>query len=132
MDRVWLTVNSFCNFKCKWCYIKGANVNKEMSLSLAKELVDFSHQCGARTILIIGGEPTYYSDILALVKYIRNKGMNAQLITNGYKLADKKFLDNLVNVGLNEISFSLKADNKENYKKLVKVDALGGYTTCNG
>lgn len=124
MDRVWLTVNNFCNFKCEWCYAKSADINKNMSLSLAKRLVDFSNQCGASTILIIGGEPTYYPDILTLIKYIRNKNMNVQLVTNGYRLADKNFLDNLVNAGLNEISFSLKANNKENYKKLVKVDAL--------
>ena len=95
-----------------------------MSFDLAIRLVNFSKALNANNIFLIGGEPTYYPHIFKLIKYIRDQGMQINLATNGYKFKDMDFVKKAVDSGLNTITFSLKAANAEQQKKLTKIDVF--------
>lgn len=126
IDSVSLTINRFCNFRCLWCYAKAMSYSKDddMSFDLAKTLVDFSKTLGAKSILLTGGEPTYYPYLSELIKYIKKEGLESILLTNGYKFKNIGFLKKVEKAGLNKIVFSIKAANAKQQKKLTTVNAF--------
>lgn len=126
IKSVWLTINRFCNFRCPWCYAKGTKYKKDddMSFDLAKRLIDFSKTLGAKNVLLIGGEPSYYPYFFELVKYIKKQEMQSTLVTNGYRFKDINFVKKVEKSGLSSIGFSIKAANAEQQKELTKIDAF--------
>lgn len=76
--------NQNCNFRCIYCY---ASDNPDRRNELSKEeLVDVIHQAkelGARKIIILGGEPMLYPDIMEMIRHIRTLDMEIELFTNG-------------------------------------------------
>mgnify|MGYP002280847233 CR=1 FL=1 len=132
INNVWLTVNRACNFRCKWCYAKNTKyaVEDNMSIKLAKKLIDFSKEIGVQSITLIGGEPTVHPDILEIVKYIKGKDLHLGLITNGYLLSNIKFLSDLKRSGLDMIGFSLKAANRQQQFELTGNDCFDKITSA--
>lgn len=118
INSVSITLNRWCNFKCEWCYAQYTPKNTEMDLDLAKDLVDLACVIGAKNVVLIGGEPTYYKNIFEIVKYIKDKSLNCFMASNGYRFYDKAYLKELENLGLDKISFSLKASTSDDYIKL--------------
>lgn len=85
-----------CNLKCKHCY--NDKKTEFMPFEKVKELVDSAYELGFYAINLTGGECTLHENFLEIVKYIREKGMNLFIYTNGQKLYDndifcKKFLE---------------------------------------
>lgn len=126
INNVWLTVNRGCNLRCKWCYAKGTEYieSDNMPVDLAKRLVDFSKEIGSKSITLIGGEPSIYPDILELINYINHKGLRSVLVTNGYKLSEMSFLNELKSQGLDMIGFSIKAANRQQQIDLTRRDCF--------
>ena len=116
----WLTVNRVCNFRCKWCYAEGTKYSKEdnMSLELAKKLIDFQAELGVKNVIILGGEPTLWKDLFTVIDLIAQKGMRSTIVTNGLLLSDEKYLEKLKASPVGEINISLKSGNKEQHMEL--------------
>lgn len=56
------------NLRCDWCYaLKQLAKHQSMDLQYAKELADYLKSKGVRTITLIGGEPTLYSQLFELI-----------------------------------------------------------------
>jgi pyruvate formate lyase activating enzyme len=77
---------STCNFKCGFCYNKDlVNDSKELREYSEEEILQFLES--KRNILdgvcISGGEPTLYTNLKALIKKIKEKGLKVKLDTNG-------------------------------------------------
>lgn len=125
ISTVWLTLNRACNFRCPWCYAEGTHYlnEKTMSLELAKALIDFSHSLGAKTFILIGGEPTLHPNFFEILEYIKSKNMDAALVTNGYRFSDKDFIK-AVEDFLTSTMFSIKAANRKQQIKLTKTDSF--------
>jgi radical SAM protein with 4Fe4S-binding SPASM domain len=63
---------------------------------------------GARKIIILGGEPTLYPDILDMIRFIRKQDLEAEMFTNGTRITEdfaKQLYDNDVRVALKMNSF---------------------------
>ena len=76
--------NQSCNFRCIYCYAL-ENPSRPNELS-KEEFIDVIHQAkdlGARKIIILGGEPMLYPEIMEMVRYIRTLDMEIELFTNG-------------------------------------------------
>jgi radical SAM protein with 4Fe4S-binding SPASM domain len=116
---MWLTVNRECNFRCKWCYAEGTKFKPEdnMSFEMAKSLIDLASDLGVESIIIIGGEPTYWEHLFQTIQYIHEKKISSILVTNGYLLSNDDFLAKIKASNLNSISISLKAANEEQHKE---------------
>ena len=116
----WLTVNRACNFRCKWCYAEGTNYNREddMSLELAKKLVNFQAELGVEDVILIGGEPTLWPHLFEIIELISQKGMKSALVTNGLLLANEKYLQKLKASSIGGITLSLKSGNKDQHKEI--------------
>lgn len=49
-------------------------------------------------VLISGGEPTGYKDIMGLISYIKGKGLKFGVLSNSLKFADKEFFERFIGV----------------------------------
>lgn len=114
MKRCEMIITEYCNFKCPYCRglkdeIYGDRKIKQLSLEEIKTNIDHWCQWGPlENIRFSGGEPTLHKDIVKIVEYAKEKGINRIAIsTNG---ANKISLyKDLIKAGVNDFSISLDA-----------------------
>lgn len=127
----WLTVTRKCNNACQWCYTKNKLNCKNMDYESAKICVDNLSKIGVTKIVLIGGEPTLYPNLVELIKYIKSKGIRVCMATNGRKLSDLEFTNELVMAGVDSINISLKGVSETEYLEYTKSygleEAIRGY-----
>lgn len=89
----WITVNRACDMDCKWCYASSSsNVSgSNMELALAQKLALLVRDLGIRTIMILGGEPTLWKNLLEFNDYCRTLDLRTILVTNGRRFRSDKF-----------------------------------------
>ena len=84
----WLEVTDLCNIHCKGCY--RSHVEGHRPLEVLKEEVDFCiKNRNMDTVCIAGGEPLIYPDIIKLVRYISDRKLKANIITNTQAMTEK-------------------------------------------
>lgn len=133
----WLTLNRECNLRCKWCYAKGTNFKEEdnMKLDIAYKLIDICSDLNIKNICLLGGEPTMYKYLIPVIKYIKNKHIKVSMVTNGIKLAEESYLQELIENGLDSICISLKGENPQIYQEITGFNgfdkAMKGIENCN-
>ena len=98
-----------CNIDCGYCneYDK---VSDPVSTAAMKQRIDKLAELGTSVVAFSGGEPMLHPDLDDLIKHIRNHGMMAGLITNGYLLVPKR-IEALNRAGLDFLQISI--DNVE-------------------
>lgn len=97
-----------CNEHCQFCpcSLSEKKESKEIKIDELMNIVDGLSRKGCLNITLSGGEPTLHSDFIQLIAYIQNKGMSITVLTNGERLSDKKFIENLnENIDLKKIRF---------------------------
>lgn len=75
-----------CNLRCQYCYIDFDHAEKDMKIEDAKRILIEAQQAGAERISLEGGEPLIHNDIGAMVKLIKDLGMECNINTNGFFL----------------------------------------------
>lgn len=121
-----------CNMKCMYCNIQNT-IRKDLTLSEWKKAIDIIKNLGAKEIVILGGEPTLYPNIIELVRYITKEAkLTCNLTTNAFDNFEivKQLLDN----GLNSLGVSidnLDLKNSISYLKSKNGLNLIDYLTCN-
>ena len=100
-----IETNMSCNIRCRNCY----NINNSFVKDFHQICSEIDSGLGKRnfkSITLIGGEPTLHPDLVKIVKYIKQKGIICQMLTNGVlMLEDEKdqLLNSLVSAGLDKI-----------------------------
>ena len=106
-----------CNARCGFCYYQD-------KLDTPKALEPTTGQLRARLLALraegadevefTGGEPTIRNDLPELASYARQLGfVNISVITNGLRLASPRYLDSLVQAGVNDFLFSVHGHTAE-------------------
>ena len=73
-----------CNFGCPYCYVPRPDYfDGELTLEEIQDAILQGKGLGAKKIIILGGEPTIYPSIKALISFIRGQGLQVELFTNG-------------------------------------------------
>lgn len=112
MDNIsgfWLSPSYACNNRCRWCYVGGLlSEAPKASLSDIKYYIDQMVKAGARTCILVGGEPSVYPDILETIAYATDCGISVKMMTNGRRLSSFEFVLKLKEVGLSYCSISLE------------------------
>ncbi|OGI32741.1 MAG: hypothetical protein A2271_00485 [Candidatus Moranbacteria bacterium RIFOXYA12_FULL_35_19] len=126
MEGSWLNLNRACNLRCKWCYASGTGFSSkdDMSLKLAKELIDLKKQLGVKRIIVLGGEPLVYRNLWKVVKYCTQKGIGTTIVTNGVLFSQDKVIQKVLENPPQWISVSLKAHDRQSYIELTEKDAF--------
>ena len=96
-DGYIIDVTGKCNIKCKYCY----HDRTDKDLSKEEILEDAEKHKNIAPFILMGGEPTLHDDLPEIYKNLSNIAPTS-IITNGIKLCDEKYLDELCNGGLVE------------------------------
>lgn len=110
----WLTTNRTCNNKCNWCYASKCKDNI-MKYDDIKKYVDELSKINISKVILIGGEPTIYNEILKTIKYISNKGIEVSMASNGRMFKDFGFSKKMVEAGLKNCNISIKGSDEAEY-----------------
>ncbi len=99
-------------------YAPVKRVDRELTTEEWQSIMDKAWAAGIPHITFTGGEPTLRDDLPALIAHAEKNGQVCGLLTDGLKLADKKYLQMLLQTGLDHILFILQPDEKASWKAL--------------
>ena len=104
-----LEITQRCNLDCSYCYLsESSEALKDIPIEEVRRRIDLIHaHYGAGTdIQVTGGDPTLRrrDELVAIVRYIKSKGMRSSLFTNGIK-ASRELLVELCEAGLEDVAF---------------------------
>lgn len=102
-------------------YAPVKRVDRELTTGEWQIILDKAWQAGIPHVTFTGGEPTLREDLPALIAHAEKNGQVCGLLTDGLKLADKKYLDLLLQTGLDHILFLLQPANEDSWNALEKV-----------
>lgn len=122
----WLTVNRYCNFRCKWCYATGTKFKSEdnMPLEMAVKLIDLLHEIGVKNVILIGGETLFWPHLFEVATYLKSLDMSSSVVTNGWLLGFEKFRNKVEKSDISSLSISLKAANRQQYLDVTGFDGF--------
>jgi len=73
-----------CNFRCVYCYVPhDSYFVDELSVAEIEDAVLQAQALGAQKIIVLGGEPSIYPQVLDLMAFIRERGLAVEIFTNG-------------------------------------------------
>ena len=111
--KIALNLGHACNARCDFCYfhhsVRGSTKLKKVTTTQVQHALRKAKRYGVKEVEFTGGEPTIRSDLTGLIKFTKTN-LNfsvVSMLTNGIALADKKYLTNLANAGLDDILFSI-------------------------
>ncbi|MCD6369107.1 MAG: radical SAM protein [Thermoproteales archaeon] len=120
--RVDLAVTYGCNNRCIHCYSASPRTLKnELNTKRWKRAILKLFKVGVPNVVFTGGEPTLRSDLNELISYAENLGMVTGLVTNGRKLSNKRYLDTLLEAGLDYIQVTLESHRPEIHDEITQV-----------
>lgn len=113
---LYFSVNSVCNMKCKMCdigqrendfqFAKNLCFPKSIELPLPIFIKVIDETLFFRpSVSIVATEPLMYSEIVSASIYVKEKGLNLSITTNGFLL--ERFTEPLIQVGLDHLWVSL-------------------------
>jgi len=116
-----IEATSICNLRCPHCVQTKANFKKGyMEFDLFKKIIDEASDngCyGCKFHTIGRGEPLLHKDICKFIIYAKKKGLiDVYLNTNATLLKEDKMKE-LLDTGLDRISFSIDGYTKDEYEK---------------
>lgn len=130
-----LTCN--CNFDCIHCYAKPSKLEKSMTLSQIKKIIDDLYNNGVLFIYLTGGEPLLRKDFKEIYLYLRHKGFLIEILTNA-SLLDENYINlfkeyppvlfDISMYGCSPETYESVTGKKENYYHFIKaLDLLDKY-----
>lgn len=91
LSRLSIELSRNCNLKCPYCYLNEnkEKIEDELSFEDIKKIIRQAKQAGAKTITLVGGEPTIYPRLRELVSFINAEGLTPLIFTNGTVMTEE-------------------------------------------
>ncbi len=103
-----------CNNNCIFCFEDGREFSKKTTNGIKKEMETIRQNFDF--INFMGQEPTLRSDVVDLVGFAKDLGFkNIGITTNGRMFAYKKFTQDILNSGLNQVVFTVVGGSAEGH-----------------
>ena len=99
-------------------YAPTKRVDRELSTAEWVSVLDKAWLVGIPHITFTGGEATLREDLPDLIAEAEKNGQVCGLLTDGLKLADKNYLEMLLQTGLDHLLFMLQPENDRSWKAL--------------
>ncbi len=122
-----LTYQLPANSQAEYAPVK--RVTRELNTEEWKIILNKAWSVGIPHITFTGGEATLRNDLPELIAHAENMGQVCGLLTDGLKLADKKYLHLLLQTGLDHILFILQPGSKASWKALETIMAEDIFVT---
>ncbi len=99
-------------------YAPTKRVDRELTTEEWINILDKAWLAGIPHVTFTGGEATLREDLPDLIARAEKNGQVCGLLTDGMKLADKAYLEMLLQTGLDHLLFMLQPDRKSSWKAL--------------
>ena len=99
-------------------YAPVKRVDRELSTEEWQMIMDKAWQAGIPHIIFTGGEATLREDLPQLIAHAEKNGQVCGLLTDGLKLADKDYLELLLQTGLDHVMVILQPDEPRSWKAI--------------
>ena len=93
-------------------------VKRELSSAEWKTILQKAWAAGIPQVVFTGGEPTLREDLAELIRAAEDLGMVSGLLTDGLRLADKQYRQEMLQSGLDHAMLLLDPGSKESWKAL--------------
>jgi hypothetical protein len=110
-------------------YAPTKRVDRELTTEEWQTIMDKAWAVGIPHITFTGGEPTLREDLPVLIAHAEKVGQVTGLLSDGLKLTDKKYLQTLLQTGLDHLLFILQPENPASWKALEVIMSEDLYTT---
>lgn len=128
--RMDLALTYRCNNECAHCYNPAQSTQVELSTDEWKRVLDRLWDVHIPHIIFTGGEPTLRSDLPELIAYAEGLGQITGLNTNGRRLQDSRYLESLIQAGLDHVQITLESHDAEIHDKMVNRTGAWRQTTA--
>ncbi|HUX99770.1 MAG TPA: radical SAM protein, partial [Candidatus Deferrimicrobium sp.] len=128
--RVDLALTYRCDNACSHCYVARSKDMPEMDVAHWKQVIHILYELGVPHITFTGGEATLRADLIQLIEYSEDIGIICGLVTNGRKLKDKKYVDQLVSAGLDYFQITIESYNPEIHDQMVGIKGAWNETVA--
>ena len=118
--RLDLALTYHCNNDCSHCYnVEGRN-SKELLTGDWKRIIDRAWELGIPHIIFTGGEPTLRADLPELIAHAERHGQITGLNTNARRLSDTRYVEELVQAGLDHVQITVESSEAEVHDGMVR------------
>ncbi|MDI6696280.1 MAG: PqqD family peptide modification chaperone [Anaerolineales bacterium] len=117
--RMDLAITYRCNNDCSHCYNARPRDFAELPTSQWKVILDRLWEIGIPHVVFTGGEPTLRDDLAELIQHAQKNGQITGLNTNGRRLRDRRYLDSLVEAGLDHVQITLESHDAQIHDRMV-------------
>jgi radical SAM protein with 4Fe4S-binding SPASM domain len=117
--RMDLALTYHCNNDCAHCYNEDSRCEAELSTAEWKEILDRLWEIGIPHIVFTGGEPSLRADLPELIAHAEENGQITGINTNGRRLSDMRFVESLVDAGLDHVQITLESHDPAIHDHLV-------------
>ncbi|HLA08486.1 MAG TPA: radical SAM protein [Anaerolineales bacterium] len=118
--RMDLAVTYRCNNDCAHCYNARERDFPELSTEQWFKILDQLWGLGVPHIVFTGGEATLRNDLPELIKYAEANGQITGLNTNARRLSDEKYMQKLVDAGLDHVQITVESCNEQIHDEMMR------------
>src|SRR5207245_10249063 len=85
LQTIYLFLTRKCNLACQHCYIEGVGPakDKDFDLPAIRKLIERAIPYGLKKVKVSGGEPFVRKDVLDILRFLDDNGLEIVLETNG-------------------------------------------------
>jgi radical SAM protein with 4Fe4S-binding SPASM domain len=123
--RMDLAVTYRCNNDCAHCYNARERDFPELTTQAWKGILDRLWELGVPHVVFTGGEATLRHDLPDLIAHAEANGQITGLNTNARRLADEKYVRQLVDAGLDHVQITVESCDAEIHDRMMR--ARGAY-----
>lgn len=117
--RMDLAITYRCNNDCHHCYNQPQRKGIELSTSEWKNVITRLWDIAIPHVVFTGGEPTLRQDLCELISFAQQTGLVTGLNTNGRRLCDPSFVNQLVDAGLDHVQITLESHDELIHDQMV-------------
>ncbi|MBN1264383.1 MAG: radical SAM protein [Anaerolineales bacterium] len=118
--RLDLAVTYRCNNDCAHCYNARPRSYPEMDTDSWKKVIRIAWDQGIPHIIFTGGEATLRDDLPQLIAYAQQQGQITGLLTNGRRLSNPVYLQELIDAGLDHVQITLESADAAIHDRMVR------------
>jgi radical SAM protein with 4Fe4S-binding SPASM domain len=117
--RMDLALTYRCNNDCNHCYNARSRDYPELTTSQWHQILDKLWSIGIPHVVFTGGEPTLRNDLPELIAHAEQNGQITGINTNGRRLSDRGYVDDLVKAGLDHVQITLESHDPDTHDEMV-------------